>query len=49
MASRNGEKDYGTDEISMEYRLQAVMPGNKVNRLKAVLHTYFVCFVILFS
>ncbi len=30
----------------MEFRLQADMLGNKVFRLKAELHTYFVCFVI---
>ncbi|MBK8314313.1 MAG: hypothetical protein IPL01_09940 [Acidobacteria bacterium] len=38
--------DNGTGEISMEFRLQADMLGNKVFRLKAELHTYFVCSVI---
>lgn len=38
--------DNGTGEISMEFRLQTEYFVTEHVRLKAELHTYFVCFVI---
>ncbi|MBK6799908.1 MAG: hypothetical protein IPG76_24835 [Acidobacteria bacterium] len=44
--SEEKKRNDETGEKSMEFRLEAVLPGDSVFRLKAELQTIFACFVI---